>query len=182
MNFVFRIIGTLIIFPSAFFIVPNGAALECSDGWYVTGYFTPDESDYRGEKEEVAVTNPQGESSTRAFYRAFIDVVEIEGFGKTLAGDYLGEQDGEWHSENGDLDRFGQPLKKGITVAVDPNVVPFGTELTIPSLPTPWSGYNYKATDEGVDGRHIDVFTGEGSAAEQETFRITGQNHSACMS
>ena len=182
MNYIFIMIGSFIVSLSGFFIVPDAAGQECSDGWYVTGYFTPDEADYSGEKIEVTVTNPEGETSTRAFYEAFIDVVQTEGFGKTLSGDYLGEQDGEWHSENGDLDRFGQPLKKGVTVAVDPNVVPFGTELTIPSLPTPWSDYDYKATDEGVDGRHIDVFTGEGSAAEQETFRITARNQTACMS
>jgi 3D (Asp-Asp-Asp) domain-containing protein len=182
MNYIFRIIGAFVISLLAFFIVPKGIALECSDGWYVTGYFTPDESNYSGEKVEVAVTNPQGETSNREFYKAFIDVVKVEGFGKTLAGDYLGGDDNEWHSETGDLDRFGEPLKVGITVAVDPNIVPFGTELSIPSLPKPWSDHNFTATDEGVDGRHIDVFTGEGSKAEQETFRITGQNHTVCLS
>jgi hypothetical protein len=182
MNYIFRIIGAFVISLLAFFVVPRGAALECTDGWYVTEYFTPDESNYSGEKVEVAVANPQGETSDREFYKTFIDVVKVEGFGKTLAGDYLGGDDNEWHSEPGDLDRFGEPLKVGITVAVDPNNVPFGTELSIPSLPRPWGNHNFTATDEGVDGRHIDVFTGEGSKAEQETFRITGRNHTVCLS
>jgi hypothetical protein len=33
-----------------------------------------------------------------------------------------------------------------------------------------------------VTGKHIDVFTGDGKAAEQETFRITGEGNTVCIS
>ncbi len=41
----------------------------------------------------------------------------------------------------------------------------------------------FSGLDEGpsINGKHIDVFTGEGIDAENETFRITGSNNTVCM-
>jgi membrane-bound lytic murein transglycosylase len=33
----------------------------------------------------------------------------------------------------------------------------------------------------GIVGQHIDVFTGMGRAAEEETFRITSNNNRVCF-
>jgi membrane-bound lytic murein transglycosylase len=55
--------------------------------------------------------------------------------------------------------------------------------VQISTLPTPWASKTFRATDIGVGivGQHIDVFTGIGSAAEQETFRITSDNNRVCF-
>jgi membrane-bound lytic murein transglycosylase len=55
--------------------------------------------------------------------------------------------------------------------------------VQIATLPTPWASKTFRATDIGVGitGQHIDVFTGTGSAAEQETFRITSDNNRVCF-
>ncbi len=41
----------------------------------------------------------------------------------------------------------------------------------------------FAGLDEGpsINGKHIDVFTGEGINAENETFRITSSNNKVCM-
>ena len=69
-------------------------------------------------------------------------------------------------------------------VAIDPAVVKLGSKLTIPTLPVPWNTKTFTATDTGqadtVNGKHVDIFTGAGKAAEQETFRITNHHNKVC--
>jgi len=50
-------------------------------------------------------------------------------------------------------------------------------------LPSPWASKTFRATDvgAGIVGQHIDVFTGTGRAAEQETFRITSNDNRVCF-
>ena len=70
-------------------------------------------------------------------------------------------------------------------VAVDPNVVKLGSKLTVPTLPAPWNKQVFAATDTGqahtVKGKHVDIYSGEGKATEQETFRITSENQTVCI-
>jgi 3D (Asp-Asp-Asp) domain-containing protein len=58
-----------------------------------------------------------------------------------------------------------------------------GTNLKIPSLPGKWGSLTYIASDVGklIKGKDIDVFTGEGKSAEQETFEITGGVNTVCL-
>ena len=53
----------------------------------------------------------------------------------------------------------------------------------IATLPSPWGTKTFRASDIGVGivGQHIDVFTGAGKDAEQETFRITSENNRVCV-
>ena len=154
----------------------NGFDL-CTSDWYITGYFLPIESDYSGELVEVSV------NEVKQFYLAdFLENVKIEGWGRTNAGNYLGWYHGAYTISDRYLDAYDNDLIVGM-VAVDDSVIEHGSELTIPTLPKPWNNMVFSGSDEGpsIIGKHIDVFTGEGINAENETFRITGSNNTVCM-
>jgi peptidoglycan/xylan/chitin deacetylase (PgdA/CDA1 family)/3D (Asp-Asp-Asp) domain-containing protein len=158
-----------------------GLPSKCSSGWDITGYFTPVESDYSGELKTVLVGD---EKVSRTFFKSFLDDVNIEAIGKTLAGDYLTTYDaGKTYSSHSDpLAADGTMLEIG-DIATDPSVISTGTDhITISTLAPPWNSYFFAATDTGglIKGKSIDVYTGEGKAAEQETFRITRSNNELC--
>jgi 3D (Asp-Asp-Asp) domain-containing protein len=149
----------------------------CSEGWYITGYFTPIETDYSGASETVFIDGVGSDT----FNSAFLSDVRIEGWGKTRYGWYIGYYSSTWHKSNAPLDSADHPLVDG-TIAVDPAVIGMGSSVKIPTLPSPWGSKIYTAQDVGggIAGKHIDVYCGEGRVAEQETFRITGQNNQVC--
>ena len=150
---------------------------SCTSDWYITGYFLPIESDYSGELVEVSV------NEVKQFYLAdFLENVKIEGWGRTNAGNYLGWYHGAYTISDRYLDAYDNDLIVGM-VAVDDSVIEHGSELTIPTLPEPWNNMVFSGSDEGpsIIGKHVDVFTGEGINAENETFRITGSNNTVCM-
>ncbi len=149
-------------------------AEDCTSGWYITGYYTPHEEDFSGEMIEVDT-----DVGSRFFKEDFLDVVKTEGWGKTLQNDYLGYYWDSWHINDKDLDAQGNELIKG-TVAVDPAILTPGTQITIPTLPSPYNQQIYSVTDTGVTGKHIDVFTGEGKEAELEMYKITGEDNTVC--
>jgi 3D (Asp-Asp-Asp) domain-containing protein len=150
---------------------------DCSSGWTVTGYFIPLEADYTGEFVSI---NIQGIS--REFKQDFVDSIKLEGWGKTLSGDYLGWYSNSFHINNNAVDSEGNPLVVGI-VAVDNAVVDPNSNLIIPTLPTPWNEVVFLSSDvgTGVNQKHVDVFTGIGLIAEQETFRITSNGNTVCQ-
>ena len=150
---------------------------SCTSDWYITGYFLPLESDYSGKSVEVSVDR------TKQFYLAdFLESVKIEGWGRTNAGNYLGWYHGAFTISDRNLDAYDNDLIVGM-VAVDNSVIEHGSELTIPTLPEPWNDMVFSGSDESpsIIGKHIDVFTGEGIDAENETFRITGYNNQVCV-
>ena len=153
----------------------NGFGL-CTSDWYITGYFLPIESDYSGKLVEVSV------DEVKQFYLAdFLENVKIEGWGRTNAGNYLGWYHGAYTISDRYLDAYDNDLIVGM-VAVDDSVIEHGSELTIPTLPEPWNNMVFSGSDEGpsIIGKHVDVFTGEGITAENETFRITSSNNTVC--
>ena len=150
---------------------------SCTSDWYITGYFLPLESDYSGKSVEISVDR------TKQFYLAdFLEFVKIEGWGRTNAGNYLGWYHGAFTISDRYLDAYDNDLIVGM-VAVDNSVIEHGSKLTIPTLPEPWNDMVFSGSDEGpsIIGKHIDVFTGEGIDAENETFRITGYNNQVCV-
>jgi 3D (Asp-Asp-Asp) domain-containing protein len=157
---------------------------KCTKGWYITGYFTPIESDYNGSKQLISVIAPTSVVQERAFYKSFLHEVQIEGWGRTLAGDYIGlvTNDKQWHSASNPTGASGEPLMQH-TVAVDPNILKMGQKLRIPTLPEPWNTTTLTAADVGPDikGKHLDVFTGDGKNAGKETRRITGYDNQVCL-
>jgi len=149
---------------------------SCTDGWYVTGYFIPVESDYTNEFIIINIDETQ-----REFREDFIITLKIEGWGKTLSGDYLGWYDNSFHINDVALDQNGQSLISGM-IAVDNSLIDRGTQIVISTLPEPWNEIIFLSADEGpsIKGKHIDMFTGEGKLAENETFRITSENNKVC--
>ncbi len=150
--------------------------VSCTDDWYVTGYFVPVEKDYSDEFIIINIGETQ-----REFRQDFVDAIKIEGWGKTLSGDYLGWYDNSFHINETALDQNGQPLVAGM-IAVDNIIIDRETELIISTLPEPWNEIILISADEGpaIKGKHIDLFTGEGKLAENETFRVTGYDNKVC--
>jgi len=152
---------------------------SCSDGWYITGYYVPREDELPDADEQIDVQR----LGTMTFSQKFLNETRTEGWGITRFGWALGYYSGGWHrSDSGPLDAAGNQLRDGM-IAIDRSLIPPGSHVQIATLPSPWSSKTFHATDIGVGivGQHIDVFTGTGSAAEQETFRITSDNNRVCV-
>ena len=151
----------------------------CSDGWYITGYYVPREDELPGTAEQISVVG-MGDLS---FSQNFLNETRTEGWGITRFGWALGFYSNAWHrSDAGALDSSGKVLIVG-TIAVDRSIIPAGSQVQISTLPSPWGSKTLSATDvgNGIVGQHIDIFTGTGATAEQETFRITSNNNRVCF-
>jgi len=151
----------------------------CSDGWYITGYYVPREDELAGDPQEINVERV----GSLTFSDKFLNETRTEGWGITRFGWALGYYSGGWHrSDAGALDASGKLLAVG-DIAIDRSLIPRGANVQISTLPEPWATKTFRATDVGVGivGQHIDVFTGIGLAAEQETFRITSNNNRVCF-
>jgi 3D (Asp-Asp-Asp) domain-containing protein len=150
---------------------------SCSDGWRITGYFTPLETDYAStETSEIDVVGAGKMSFNAEFLRVVFNDEEGfgEGWGKTRFGWYLGKYNGRWHKSSDPLDAHNTALRQN-SIAVDNALIPNGSTVTIPGLPGIYGKTGYVANDVGatVHGKHIDIYTGEGKAAEHEMYRVT---------
>ena len=152
---------------------------KCSDGWYITGYYIPREDELPDVAEQIDVQRV----GSLSFSQKFLSETRTEGWGITRFGWALGFYGGAWHrSDAGALDASGKLLSEGV-IAIDRSLIPHGADVQITTLPTPWASTIFKATDigNGIVGQHIDVFTGTGKVAEEETFRITSNNNRVCF-
>jgi 3D (Asp-Asp-Asp) domain-containing protein len=80
------------------------------------------------------------------------------------------------------LTSIGTVLRIG-DIATDPSVIHLLTKnVMIPTLLPPWNSQIFTTTDTGlmIKGKHIDVYTGEGKAAKDETIRITSLDNILC--
>jgi peptidoglycan/xylan/chitin deacetylase (PgdA/CDA1 family) len=153
---------------------------QCSGGWSVSGYYTPLESDYPPVTSNDNSSNRKISDGT-IYNEGFLSDIQTEGWGKTRSDGYLGWYDSEWHRSPTPLVSTGEILSIG-SLAVHQGVIPIGAEVRIPSLPSPWDNTLFVVNDDGTpDDRSVDVFTGEGRAAEDETFRITSDNNTICI-
>ena len=151
----------------------------CSNGWYITGYYVPKEDELPGTRAQIYVERV----GNLSFSVDFLTETRTEGWGITRFGWALGYHSGGWHrSDAGPLDAHGNLLRVGM-IAIDRSLIPTGADVQISTLPSPWGSTTFKATDVGVGitGQHIDVFTGTGNTAEEETFRITSENNRVCF-
>lgn len=150
---------------------------SCSDGWRITGYYTPVETDFTtGEGREIEIRGFGKESFDSDFLKTIFDDDQGygEGWGKTRFGWYLGKYNGRWHKADAPLDANDRPLRPD-TVAVDTSIVPAGSTVTIPDLPGDLGKLEFKSNDVGISvhGKHIDVYTGEGRDARRRMYRFT---------
>ena len=165
--------------PPSITVTQTRRPSSCSDGWYITGYYVPREDGLPDSAEQISVERV----GTQNFSQKFLNETRTEGWGITRFGWALGYYSGGWHrSDAGPLDASGKLLTDG-AIAIDRSLIPPGAEVQISTLPNPWDSKVFIANDVGVGivGQHIDVFTGTGSAAEQETFRITSNNNRVCF-
>jgi 3D (Asp-Asp-Asp) domain-containing protein len=149
----------------------------CSDGWRITGYFTPIETDYASTETSSVNIKNVGEMSFNAdFLRVVFDESKGfgEGWGRTRFGWYLGNYDKTWHKSDAPLDANDTVLSPN-SVAVDNALIPNQSEVRIPGLPGANGTKLYLANDVGVTvhGKHIDIYTGEGKEAERAMYAVT---------
>lgn len=150
---------------------------EASDGWRITGYFTPVETDYdSGQTREIEIKGVGREKFDSAFLDTVFDEDEGwgEGWGKTRFGWYLGNYDGSWHKSDAPLDANNHALLEN-SIAVDNKLIPAQSRVKIPSLPGEFGATTFIANDVGVTvhGKHIDIYCGEGKEAERKMYRVT---------
>lgn len=152
-------------------------AFTCSDGWRITGYFTPIETDYSSEATtEIEISGVGKMQFNSEFIRVVFNDEQGfgEGWGRTRFGWYLGNYNGVWHKATDPLDANSAPLKAN-SVAVDNSIIPNDSAVMIPDLPGALGETTFAANDVGVTvhGKHIDVYTGEGKEAERAMHRVT---------
>ncbi|MEM3064378.1 MAG: 3D domain-containing protein [Candidatus Nitrosotenuis sp.] len=149
---------------------------DCTGGWYITGYYTPVETDYVGKLITIRVDGAPYE-----LREDFVADLKIEGWGRTGSGMYVGWYDDSFHFSDRPRDSNGDELLVGM-IAIDQSIIPANSNVTIPSLPAPWDGLIFVGSDVGPDivGKHIDVYTGEGKKALAEAYRITGRDNVVC--
>ncbi len=175
--------ATVLIFIFAFCLVTIGVMprskaeekftsagpMNCSDGWRITGYYTPVETDFTGtETREIEIRGVGKETFNSEFLQTIFD--DDEGYGEW----YLGNYNGRWHKSDAPLDANDKPLELN-TVAVDNEYIPSGSIVSIPDLPGDLGKLEFKSNDVGVSvhGKHIDVYTGEGHDARRRMYRFT---------
>jgi len=150
---------------------------SCSSGWYVTGYYTPHESDFSGKIIQINVYGNQMQVKKK-----FVNEIKIEGWGKLESGPYLGWYDSMYHLSPDPLDAHDTALSES-SLAADTNEIPQGSLVSIPSLPSPRNEFYFTVNDVGpsIQGKHVDVYTGEGQIAYEETLAVTGYDNIVCV-
>jgi peptidoglycan/xylan/chitin deacetylase (PgdA/CDA1 family) len=168
----------------------NSSTLSnCSGGWEVRGDFLPSESDYDAEGINQTIPlyslDSSNNTTTRTFNSEFLRAVEMEGWGLTREGDYIGIWDGRyWGPSSLALNSQGQPLIAGISAGTDGNTIPYGYNFTIPTLPSPWNTKTFMAVDLGSSevGKQVNIYTGTGGSAEKDAAMITQtEANTVCM-
>ncbi|HZA62589.1 MAG TPA: polysaccharide deacetylase family protein, partial [Nitrososphaeraceae archaeon] len=152
---------------------------NCSGGWVVISDFLPSESDYhgRGHNQTVTIYSLDGSNNTttRTLNSEFLRAVELKGWGLTIQGDYVGGWDGKfWGPSPVGLTAQGEPLVAGSSAGTDGNIIPYGRNFTIPTLPSPWNAETFTAIDFGMGlvGKQINVYAGTGSDGERDATRV----------
>jgi peptidoglycan/xylan/chitin deacetylase (PgdA/CDA1 family) len=160
--------------------IDSAAPSNCSGGWEVTGYFLPSESDYEGMGYDQTVAvyslDDTNNTTTRTLNSEFLKNVQVEGWGQTKQGDYIGGWDGKfWGPSSVGLTSQGESLIAGLSAGTNGNIIPYGRNFTIPTLPSPWNIKTFMAVDLGIGtvGKQINIYTGSGSNAEKEAARVT---------
>lgn len=155
---------------------PSDLQWECSEGWRITGYYTPWEVDY--PPVDMKTINVEGES--HRFPEKFIAAMRMEGWARTLDGWYLGFWGSRYHRETEPKDSRGRRLEEGV-VAVDPRLIEHGKRVRVYGVPA-IEGRIFVAKDVGgaIQDKKIDVYCGEGDQARLKTYAVTKNDTRVC--
>jgi len=170
----------LFVFLFSLMACARVAPLSCDNGWELTGDFVPVESDYaRHSFVKIRVLADKKHTFIHRFDRSFLAAVKLEGWGKTDDGWYLGYYARKWHKSAQPLNAKGGALTLS-TIAADISKIPFGRNVYIPTL-----NINIKQpftvgdVGQAIKGKRIDIYTGEGKAAQLLTYKVTN-SHQVC--
>ena len=91
--------------------------------------------------------------------------------------------EGYFFSAESEVPVLDYPLVVGITSETDRSIIPYGEIFTIPTLPSPWNTKTFVALDSGneITGKQVNIYTGVGSTAENETMKLTGIENILCI-
>eukprot|EP00826_Nyctotherus_ovalis_P047341 TRINITY_DN5433_c0_g1_i5.p1 TRINITY_DN5433_c0_g1~~TRINITY_DN5433_c0_g1_i5.p1 ORF type:complete len:186 (-),score=25.84 TRINITY_DN5433_c0_g1_i5:190-747(-) len=146
----------------------------CSGGWRITGYYVPNEADFRGPKIPLTV-----KGRTYRLKKSFVRAVRMEGDGKTEEGWILNCC--PWSRATKIIGSCNRELHTLRAVARDPKLMRCGTPLQIktPIL----SGKTFLALDTGgaIRGKHLDVFCGFGQKGKALSHKVTTNGATVCI-
>lgn len=160
---------------SSEFTLPSGGKASLLGYFKTTFYWMAHEKDYPGPKEK-ALYDTNGKLIGH-FSRSFVKKLYLEGTGKLNDGrviNYIGRSRFKIIDAPYGIGSRNNPLQPYRSLAVDPKKIPIGTKIYIPEakgmrLPdgTIHDGIFYAHdVGSGIDGNHIDVFTGVGDNRE----------------
>jgi 3D (Asp-Asp-Asp) domain-containing protein len=116
----------------------------------VTIYNIALESDYAGKKTE------QPKNLSQCYSSEFLNGIKMQGTGKDDNGKYI-RWDGAkgYNYTDGAITASGRKAVSGLTIAVDPKVIPLGSLVYIKDMQM-----TFRADDTGgaIKGNHIDLF------------------------
>jgi hypothetical protein len=149
---------------------------KCSDGWRITGYYTPIESDFSAQKRKSLVI----ENAQYQFAEGFIAAVRMEGWGRTRYGWYLGYYSGAWHRSSSALNAHGQPLSLGVAAMKGGKRSAEALQIDGLNSVLGRDRFIVQDTGSGLKSKQVDIYTGEGEAARAKTFAVTRNDATVC--
>ena len=109
-------------------MLPYLSVQDCTNGWWITGYYVPYEKDFKGKKVPLNVGG-----QIFSFKEDFIADVKIQGSGYTEAGWVLSCC---WERRNGIIGACGKTLTPMAAVARDPRLFQCGLMIVVSLIAT----------------------------------------------
>ena len=155
-----------------FSIMESDGVGDCSTGWQITGYYVPDEKDFKGVKVDLNVGG-----TVYKFKEDFVKAVKMQGSGYSEYGWVLACC---WQKRSGIIGACGKNLEKLAAVARDASLYKCGQCLKIETELL--KSYSFSALDTGgaIKGKHLDVFCGAGEEGRHLANKITTSNAKVC--
>lgn len=166
----------LVVYFLTVIIACTSSREDCSQGWRITGYYTPVESEF----VQTPSLSVNASGKHYRFSKEFLAAVRMEGWGRTRFGWYLGYYSGGWHRSSTARDAKGNGLVVGMAAMKRGRAMP--NHLRIDGLETVLGRSVFKVSDtgSGLKSKQVDIYTGEGSRARQLTYAITREHARVC--
>lgn len=149
---------------------------KCSDGWRITGYYTPIETEFpESRKRNLTVAGKAYRFSDR-----FVAAVKMEGWGRTRFGWYLGYYSGRWHRSTIPRDSMNQGLVLGVAAIKSKHSKLSSVRIDSLLSSMGRSYFQLSDTGSGLAPKQVDIYTGEGEKGRQLSFEVTQDNATVC--